>query len=482
MLFNSYIFILAFLPVTLTGYFLLNRYGKTSASKLWLCGMSLVFYGYFNIKYLPVIIFSILLNFFFSRFLISSEKENLRKAVLCFSVFLNVGVLFFFKYLDFFIENVNAVFKAELPLLKIALPLGISFFTFQQLSFIIDSYKRKVPRYAFLDYALFVSFFPQLIAGPIVLHSEMLPQFADKNNKRLNAENFSKGLFAFSLGLAKKVLIADALSGAVDAGYIETDFFLNTTNGLIIMLAYTLQIYFDFSGYCDMSIGLGYMFNIKLPINFNSPYRALDMSDFWRRWHITLTRFFTEYLYIPLGGNRKGKKRTYLNIFIVMLVSGIWHGANHTFFLWGALHGLSLVITRMLKEKLRKIPKAVTWLFTFSFVNVTWIIFRSSSVREALFIIHRLVMMKFSAPDIKLAEKIIGSDLTFVFGGLPAVEYVAAFSLIAFALFASVKMKNTSERLETFKPSKMNAAATVILLTLSIISLSGVSAFLYFDF
>ena len=207
---------------------------------------------------------------------------------------------------------------------------------------------------------MFVTFFPQLVAGPIVLHSEIVPQFADKKKKKLNADNFAKGIMAFSFGLAKKVLIADTLGKVVNWGYLDVGA-LDRTNAIIVILCYTLQIYFDFSGYCDMATGIGKMFNIDLPMNFNSPYRAVTILDFWNRWHMTLTRFFTRYVYIPLGGNRKGKLRTYINVFIVFTVSGIWHGANWTFIVWGMVHGLFNIFTRIFKKYIDKLPKFINW-------------------------------------------------------------------------------------------------------------------------
>ncbi|MCQ2744691.1 MAG: MBOAT family protein [bacterium] len=378
----------------------------------------------------------------------------------------------------------NNIFSADFFVLKIALPLGISFFTFQQVSFIIDSYKGAVPKYNFIDYALFVVFFPQLIAGPIVLHDEIIPQFNNKCNQIFNPENFSKGIYAFAFGLAKKVLIADTMGNAVNLAFKDTDFFLNTSNGIIIMFAYTLQIYFDFSGYCDMSTGLGLMFNIKIPMNFNSPYRALDIVDFWKRWHITLTRFFTKYLYIPLGGNRKGKMRTRLNNFITFLVSGIWHGANWTFILWGSIHGIGIVLNKEFKSKIDKIPKIIRWFITFSFLNVTWLLFRANTVHQFLFIIKRLLSCNFQPLSDEIIEAFISNNLLYIFNGIKFsyLKIIFVFMLFAFVIYASIFMKNTSEKLECFKPNKSNLLVSLTLIFFSIISFSGISTFLYFNF
>ena len=335
MLFNSYIFVFLFLPLTLFGYYMFNRFRQYKLANLFLIGMSFWFYGYFNQSYLLIICGSIAGNFLISKILEwFSQKQNTRKIVLIIGICANAVVIFYFKYYDFFLENVNSIFRKSFELKNIVLPLGISFFTFQQISYLVDSYRGETKDYAFDEYALFVSFFPQLIAGPIVLHGEVIPQFRNRKNRRIIPENFSKGMYIFALGLFKKVIIADTFGKAVTYGYgtIET---LSSLEALIVSLSYTFQLYFDFSGYCDMAIGIGNMFNIELPQNFNSPYKSVSITDFWSRWHMSLTRFLRTYIYIPLGGNRKGKVRTYINIMLVYLVSGLWHGANWTYLLWG---------------------------------------------------------------------------------------------------------------------------------------------------
>lgn len=260
-----------------------------------------------------------------------------RKMIFLIGLIFNLGLLGYFKYMDFFIENVNLIFKTDFTLRNILLPLGISFFTFQQISFITDVYKaRGGITYSFLEYAVYVTYFPQLVAGPIVTHDMLVPQLQDENRKHINFDYMSKGIALFTLGLAKKVLFADIFGNYVNLAYRDV-YGLNTLTAFFAMLAYTFQIYFDFSGYSDMAIGLGWMMNIDLPVNFDSPYKALSVTEFWRRWHMTLTAFFTKYVYIPLGGNRKGTIRTYINIFIVFLFSGLWHGAGWTFVLWGVM-------------------------------------------------------------------------------------------------------------------------------------------------
>lgn len=481
MLFNSYIFILFFLPITICGYFLLNRFKKYKIAKAFLLIMSLWFYAYFNMTYLPIILVSILFNFWIYKAMKNTSKTK-KKCLLILGLVFNIGMLGYFKYFDFFIQNVNVIFRSSFALRHILLPLGISFFTFQQVSFIIDSYKGEVPEYKILDYALFVTFFPQLIAGPIVSHDEIVPQFENLENKKIHFENFSKGIFAFTLGLAKKVLIADLFGNVANYGFQNVGG-LNTTNAILVMLAYTFQIYFDFSGYCDMATGIGLMFNIKLPINFDSPYKSLTILDFWKRWHMTLTRFFTKYVYIPLGGSRKGNVRTYANVFIIFFFSGLWHGANWTFILWGSLHGIYNVITRRFKPFFEKLHPAFAWLINFTFINFTWIYFRASSIAEGNMLIKKIVSFQFGAIDPKIISNF---QLTEFKPILELLKFnkptILVLLFFAFAFIAILGMKNTNERLEKFKPTILTCILIPILLVWGIISFSGESTFLYFNF
>ena len=304
MLFNSYEFIFLFLPITFFVYFYLNKKRLTEVSKGFLVLSSLFFYSWWNIVYLPIILCSMLFNYLAGKFLTRSNFSN-KKIALTVGIVINLLLLGYFKYADFFIENLNIILGQKIDLFHLALPLAISFFTFQQIAYLVDSYKQETKEYDFLNYALFVTFFPQLIAGPIVHHKEMMPQFKKLKNKVINYKNISLGIFIFSIGLFKKVVIADTLSNLVNLGYSQVET-LTLVEAWATSLSYTFQLYFDFSGYVDMAIGIALLFNIKLPINFNSPYKALNIQDFWRRWHITLTRFLRDYIYIPLGGNRLG--------------------------------------------------------------------------------------------------------------------------------------------------------------------------------
>lgn len=484
MLFNSYIFILLFLPLTLLGYFGLNHFGWYKAANVFLIGMSLWFYGYFNPWYLFIICGSIVLNFALTK--VMERTEKWKKTLLILGILGNVGVIFYYKYFNFFLENINALFGGDFTLKNILLPLGISFFTFQQISYLVDSYRGETKGYRFCEYALFVSFFPQLIAGPIVLHNELIPQFQDTEKRKLLPENFSKGLYIFALGLFKKVLIADTFAKAANFGFdtVET---LSSLEAIIVALSYAFQLYFDFSGYCDMAIGIGHMFNLELPQNFNSPYRATSIVDFWDRWHMSLTRFLRTYIYFPLGGSRKGKIRTYGNIMIVFLVSGLWHGANWTFILWGGLHGLLNCLNRCFQKQWDKVGEVTRWAVTFLLVTLLWILFRAESVEQAVQFLINLcgfpaltvrweLLECFTLPEfLKLGELAIPGVLKSLINALqsPTVWILGA-------LFAVLNVPNSKQL--RFRPTVGRSLLTALLLTWSILSLSGVSVFLYFNF
>jgi D-alanyl-lipoteichoic acid acyltransferase DltB (MBOAT superfamily) len=332
MLFNSYEFIFLFLPFSVFIYFFLCQIRLTIISKLWLLLASLFFYSWWNVTFLPLILISIFLNFALGVTIAGNNPVAVksRKALLSAGIILNIGFLGYFKYAGFFVDNINLLFKTAIPAQQVLLPLAISFFTFQQITYLLDSYHGTIQEYNFLNYSIFVTFFPQLIAGPIVHHSEVMPQLESLRNKVKNYGNIAKGLFIFNIGLFKKVIIADTLRLWADKGF-GTASDLNFWEGWITSLSYTFQIYFDFSGYTDMAIGAALLFNIKLPTNFNSPYKAANIRDFWRRWHITLTRFLRNYIYTPLGGNRCSESRIYTNVLITFLIGGFWHGAGWTF-------------------------------------------------------------------------------------------------------------------------------------------------------
>lgn len=487
MLFNSHLFLLIFFPLVLLGYFGLNHFHKYRLALAYLLGMSLWFYGYNNPSYLLIIVVSILLNyacFWLIRSFYKKEQPNLSKACMILGVICNLAILGYFKYMDFFISNINSIFSSDYNLLHIALPLGISFFTFQQISFLVDAYHKEIQDVPLLDYACFVSYFPQLIAGPIVSHDEILPQLSNPEKKQFHIENFTAGFYLFVLGLAKKTQIADRFSDAVAYSY-TTIANMNSSSAIICMVAYTIQIYFDFSGYCDMAMGLGKMMNIDIPLNFNSPYQAITIADFWDRWHITLTRFFRKYVYFPLGGSRAGKWKTYRNIMIVFLLSGLWHGADWRFVLWGAMHGLFLVLYRMFKKGFDALPKAINWCITFLFVNIAWVFFRAPSFEDALCVIKNVFAFRFTPFDTVIAQTFRIREIAKVLRVIRLEDYFPNIIMYGFffvAFYFIFSRKNAYTRMQQFKPNLRTAIVTILLLCWCICSISGVQVFLYFNF
>ncbi len=401
MLFNSYPFILLFLPVTLLGYVLIGKKLGRGAGFGWLVAASLFFYGWWNWFNLALLLGSLFFNYAAGTWLGRLEKRRPARLVLGVALAFNLGFLAYFKYANFFIENVNAALKLHWAFTEVALPLGISFYTFQKIAYLVDSYQGKTRGYGFRDFCLFVSFFPQLIAGPIVHHSEIMPQFRQQNVARNHWDDWSVGLTLFVFGLSKKVLIADRLATFASPVFkvAASGAQCGMTEAWLGALAYTLQLYFDFSGYTDMAIGLARLFGIRLPMNFNSPYQALNIADFWRRWHMTLSRFLRDYLYIPLGGNRHGAARKYVNLFVTMLIGGIWHGAGWTFVIWGALHGTYLLVYHLWNDRRGERTEATSpWPVrvaaqgaTFLAVVGAWIFFRADSVATAMNLLSSMV-------------------------------------------------------------------------------------------
>lgn len=476
MVFSSYEMIFLFLPIVLIGYYALSQIEQSIFQKLFLVGASLFFYAYFNPVYLVIILSSIIINYLISKVIVRLDKVFLyKKIVLAVGILFNIGLLGYFKYYDFFISNINAVFDTDFNLKNVILPLGISFFTFQQLSFLISVYKKQEKIENLIDYSLFVVFFPQLVAGPIVLYSEMIPQFLDKKNRYLNHENFAKGLYIFCMGLFKKTVIADTIALFVNNGFGLSYF--SAPAAWAVALSYTLQIYFDFSGYSDMAIGLGKLFNIDIPANFSSPYTSESITVFWRRWHITLGRALSTYVYIPLGGNRKGAVRTYLNLFVTFLVSGLWHGAAWTFVIWGALHGIIVATERLFANLLAKIPKVIKIACTFLTVNFLWVLFRATSFEQAINIYKGM----FNFSDLSLSQiATLNLDGIIQFPEKIAILYVVGILLLlTFVVFFT---KNSQYRAENFKFSRKNLFETVILFVISVIHLSRLSTFIYFNF
>ncbi len=487
MLFNSYIFVFLFFPLVVAGYYWLHHVKLEKTALGYLIVMSMVFYGYNSVQYLAILVVSILVNYLLVKGMDRTRGLAGRRLFLMIGLLYNLGILFYFKYYDFFIENVNAVLKTDYRLLRLALPLGISFYTFQQLSYVIDSYRGDCERYGLLEYAAYVCFFPQLIAGPIVYHDELIPQLRAGENHHIRYENLCRGIYAFSLGMAKKVLVADTLSKVVTVGYENVDA-LNSISTILVMICYAMQIYFDFSGYCDMAYGIGFMFNVELPVNFNSPYKAASVREFWDRWHMTLTRFFTKYVYIPLGGSRRGTVRTYGNTMIVFLVSGIWHGANWTFILWGIVNGLGNLYDRLFDRILQKIPRMFRIVVTFCFCTVAWSMFRAESVAQGLQMIGNLGVYgdgKLYGEIADVFNQIIEVRLLGRLGLQPLIQTYPWFMLtvfVALLLLACLALRNTQEKVNDGRYGTKRILVIVGLLLWSILSLSEVSEFLYFNF
>lgn len=407
-----------------------------------------------------------------------------KKGVLVFGIVVNLSLLGYFKYSDFFISNINAVLNSHIALQHLLLPLAISFFTFQQIAYLVDSYKGETKEYDFLNYAIFVTFFPQLIAGPIVHHKEMMPQFANIRNKAANYKNISKGLFVFSIGLFKKVIIADTFAVWANAGF-DTAHTLNFFEAWATSLSYTFQLYFDFSGYTDMAIGLALLFNIRLPINFNSPYKATNIQDFWRRWHITLSRFLRDYIYIPLGGNRHGELRTYNNLMATFLLGGIWHGAGWTFVFWGFLHGLAIVIQRIWNNFGFKLHRWFAWFITFNFVNITWVFFRAKEWDDALKVLDGMIAVN----HIVLPEAVSAKFAFLHHYGITFGNFLANINgdkltpaWIMIFLFVVFFVRNSNQMKDSFNLTSRTVLLSGFLFVYAALSLNKVSEFLYFNF
>lgn len=508
---------LLFLPITFFIYFYLNKKRLTELAKAFLVLVSLFFYSWWNVAYLPIILASMIVNFALGKQLgkvsamsIGGGQEGLlanaslngipnnksaipnpahvrktlsRKALLVFGIIFNVALLGYFKYTDFFIENFNLITGADFNLLHIALPLAISFFTFQQIAYLVDSYRLGTKEYDFLTYALFVSFFPQLIAGPIVHHAEMMPQFANLRNRLINYKNIALGLFIFSIGLFKKVVIADSFAIWATNGFDKVEK-LDVLSAWLTSLAYTFQLYFDFSGYCDMAIGAALLFNIKLPINFNSPYKSLDIQDFWRRWHITLGRFLRDYVYIPLGGSRAGNSRlsqllrTCQNLFVTFLIGGIWHGAGWGFVIWGAMHGLALVIHRLWScLSPFRLPKILAWFITFNFVNIAWVFFRATSLDDAFKVLGGMFgLAGYDYENFKAMRSYFREE--FFYDGANGIFYLVA---IGFILVLACKNSNEiiNKKINNFFAFCFGFLTLLALLSMS---LGKYSEFIYFNF
>lgn len=478
MLFNSYIFILFFLPITFFTYFFLTKKRLFVAAKAFLAASSLFFYSWWNIAYLPLILISMIINFSIGSVLSqdNNHKVSKKKYLLAGGIGFNLFLLGYFKYTDFFIANVNAITDTNIPQLGIILPLAISFYTFQQIAYLVDSYQGQTKEYDFLSYVVFVTFFPQLIAGPIVHHKEMMPQFSNRWNMVKRYRNIAIGLFIFSIGLFKKVIIADSFAQWATAGFDQAET-LAFFDAWATSLSYTFQIYFDFSGYTDMAIGAALLFNIKLPQNFNSPYKSTNIQDFWKRWHMTLSKFLRDYLYIPLGGNRHGLSRTCSNLFITFILGGLWHGASWMFVIWGALHGGALILHRLWQLTGIYIPRVIAWFLTFNFINITWVFFRATNLESAMKVLHGMIDIKTIAITDNMFNSINGK----------VDEILIA---LCAGILITVLAKNSTEITDILRQNAQSlltkacyaTAGGLLVISLLMIGQIGKSEFLYFNF
>jgi alginate O-acetyltransferase complex protein AlgI len=511
-LFNSYEFIFLFVPVALAGYWIAAARAGFSVAVWWLVAASLFFYGWWNPAYLLLLLASIGVNYVLGRML---SRQLRSRAVLAFGIALNLAALFYYKYSHFVLGSFDQVLGTSLDPAPIVLPLAISFFTFQQIAYLVDSYRGLTHEYSFSRYALFVTFFPQLIAGPIVHHAEMLPQFERQHRLAPHAQHLLLGLTIFSIGLFKKIVLADGIAIHADAVFHDAaggqspDFFLAWVGAL----SYTFQLYFDFSGYSDMAVGLAHLFGIRLPINFNSPYKATSIIDFWRRWHMTLSRFLRDYLYIALGGNRNGRWQRYRNLFLTMLLGGIWHGAGWTFVLWGALHGVMLTLNhgwhavrdRWLPQAAftRWWYRAVAWALTFAGVVVGWVLFRADSLDTAGRVLAGMVGLNGAVLPLHWQHALgpVAAPLRSLgieFGNLPRmVSYAPLFWIAGLALVA-LTLPNLYELTARYRPVLRDTpvtavrwrwrptwrwtVATAAAAGVALLNMSNISQFLYFQF
>ena len=518
MLFNSYLFIFLFLPIVLAVFYLIGRQSGYFAS-LWLTLASLFFYGWWNPEYVLLLIASIVFNFTIG-FNIAKHNDQGKKGStywLIFGILSNLLLLAYYKYTGFILTNYSELFNKTIEISDILLPLGISFFTFTQIAFLVDVSKGSVQSYKLSHYFLFVTYFPHLLAGPFLHHKEMMPQFSLPTRYKINERNLVIGLTVFFMGLFKKVVLADNV-----AHYVSAPFDLSAKGVAIPLfdawggaLAYSFQLYFDFSGYSDMAIGISLLFGIKLPLNFNSPYKATSMIDFWRRWHMTLSRFLRDYLYIPLGGSRRGRFRHSLNLFITMLLGGLWHGAGWGFIIWGGLHGLYLLINHGWRgSTIRSIVtyncplffrKTGALLLTFTATTVAWVFFRAENLTSATGLIEGMIGQHGVVLPYKYLNKLGNAGDYLVVQGVQFRD-TASFAgneecfwiVICFVIIWG--MPNTQQILAKFTPA-LNMVETstvnhwwqwtltrtwlvmgIMTATLSILSLSQVSEFIYFQF
>lgn len=508
MLFNSFFFILIFMPLMLAGWYTLNHFHMYLPAEFFLILMSIWFYGSFGIKFLFILLFQTIIGYFIS--LMISHFGN-RRIFLFVSVVFELGILFIFKYYSFFVENLNSLSGISIHASSIIMPVGISFYTFQQLSFLIDRCRGEAPSYSFIDYFAYALFFPKITEGPIAYHSEIISQLQDKSLRHFDSNNFTRGLSLFIMGLGKKVLLADTLSLPVNYGFEQT-YYLDTITTIFVLLAYTFELYFDFSGYCDMACGISRMLGIRMPANFNSPYKSASPKELWQRWHCTLTRFFIKYVYIPLGGSRKGRFRLIINIMIVFILSGLWHGAGWTYICWGIMQGLLVIWSNigvvqvrssadsttlsnakpsktLLQKPLFTVSHTTGVLFTFIMFMLSLIFFRSQDLSHAFGMFRRLTYFTWpgflyrTAGKLSISETyILREALSLIAPSLTDIVNVMIFAIILIISAFIITRPNAFEISDKMKFSGKTCLFLTVIFTWSLLSLSQVSTFIYFKY
>lgn len=486
MLFNSHIFLFVFLPLLLAGWFFFNYRKQYKLAQGYLIGMSLWFYAYFNISYLWIMLGSCLIGYGLCFPFSKMQSEKGRKALLIAGCLFHLGTLGYFKYSNFFLENINAAFGTEISLLSVLLPVGVSFYTFQQLGYLIDCYRKDAPVCSFLDYLVFMVYFPQILQGPILKYGEIVPQLHEEQRRRFDAERFAKGMQHFTIGLAKKVLLADTLAKAVNFGYDNTAL-LDSPSAILLAVGYLFELYFDFSGYCDMAVGLGKMVGIEVAENFDSPFKSASVKEFWRRWHSTLGRFFTSYVYIPLGGSRKGKARTILNTLIVFLLSGLWHGASWTFVFWGLLHGIGVVWNSL--GILRFPKKWMNQAATFAYVCLAFVFFRAETIGQGFSVIKAMLTPGWNGFLCQMGEALDISELYILTKGIsmaaPSLLNLVNLALLLLIFIISILILAGNRACVIVNRTKMNCPYTIAMAFIfawSVLSMAGVSSYIYFSF
>jgi alginate O-acetyltransferase complex protein AlgI len=470
-LFNSYAFLFLFLPITLLGYYFISK----KRLQLWfLFSSSVFFYAYWSKVYVFLLLFTVVLDFYIAKAIFNNEDPKKRKRLLLTSVIINLSILGFFKYYGFFATSLNGVISLTsshsnlLPVLHLILPIGISFYTFQSMSYVIDVYRRTSTAHAgLLEFAGYVTLFPHQISGPLVRHNVIVPQLEEAKTYFFNSANFWMGCYFFIFGLSKKVLIADRIAAVVDP-LVGNMHVISNLEAWLAMLGYCMQLYFDFSGYSDMAVGLGLMMNIKFPQNFNSPYKSRSITEFWQRWHITLSAWLRDYLYISMGGNRRGTLKTYRNLILTMTIGGLWHGANWTYAFWGLFHGGALAVERFFKNRGWDVFKntQVKWLVTFFFVCIAWIFFRSPDFHIAGLWLQKIFFMN--------------EDISWKIFYIATKNKDRFFGALAFALITAFTTKNTWQR--SYRPSFFHALILAILFVVCLTYMGDESPFLYFQF